>query len=340
MQEERQTCLVTGGAGYVGGHTVLALIEAGFRVVILDDLSTGFAWSIPDKAKLVTGDIGDFELVCNILKTHQVRSILHFAAKTIVPDSFRDPLGYYLTNLAKTRTLVSAAISGNVQEFVFSSTAAVYSNSGSPVKEDQNIDPQSPYGRSKRMAESIIIDAATANNLRYAILRYFNVAGADPLGRNGQSTLAATHLIKVAVETALGKRPSMEIYGNDFPTPDGYAVRDYIHVSDLADAHVVALNRLRGGSAGSFIVNCGYGRGYSVKEVVEMVRTVSGTDFEVKLTSRRCGDLSSVVANSDNLKGYGWTPRFADLRTIVRHAYDWEKKLTAIARSAISERKI
>ena len=250
------TCLVTGGAGYIGGHTVLALHDAGHPVVVLDDLSTGFDWSVPAAVPLVVGDIGDFDLVSDTIRKHEVSAIFHFAAKTIVPDSFRDPLGYYLTNAAHTRTLLAAAVSENVRDFVFSSTAAVYGISDLPVSERQIVDPQSPYGRSKYMAECMIRDAGAAHELRYAVLRYFNVAGADPADRNGQSTPHATHLIKVAIQAALGKRPFMEIYGVDFPTPDGSGIRDYIHVSDVADAHVLALTQLRQRHA-NFTVNCG-----------------------------------------------------------------------------------
>jgi len=317
------TCLVTGGAGYVGGHAVLALLDAGQPVIVLDDLSTGFDWSVPKGAKLVVGDIGDFSLVSQTMKEHSVTAVFHFAAKTIVPDSFRDPLNYYLTNTAKTGTLLAAAVKENVQDFIFSSTAAVYGASEEPVSEHQVVDPASPYGRSKYMAECMIRDACSAHGLRYGILRYFNVAGADPAGRNGQSTQNATHLIKVAIQAALKRRFAMEIYGTDFPTADGSGVRDYIHVSDLADAHLLALKRLRSENE-SFTVNCGYGRGYSVNEVVSAVKTASGVDFEVRLAPRRQGDLASVVANSDKLRSFGWSPRYLQLSRIVEDAYRWE----------------
>jgi UDP-glucose 4-epimerase len=241
-------CLVTGGAGYVGGHTVFALLDAGHQVVVLDDLSTGFAWSVPSRARLVVGDVGDFDLVTQILRANEITAIFHFAAQTSIPDSFRDPLGYYLTNTVKTRTLLEAAIAENVSDFVFSSTAAVYSTSDSLLSEEQKIDPESPYGRSKYMAECMVRDVGAAHKTRYAILRYFNVAGADPAGRNGQSSPNATHLIKVAIQAALKKRSAVEIFGHDFSTPDGSGVRDYIHVSDLADAHILALSRLRTGA--------------------------------------------------------------------------------------------
>ncbi|MCK1295181.1 UDP-glucose 4-epimerase GalE [Bradyrhizobium sp. 30] len=329
--QPKLTCLVTGGAGYIGGHTVLALLDAGHQVIVLDDLSTGFRWSVPDPARLIVGDAGDLDLVCRVVRTNKITSILHFAAKTVVPDSFRDPLGYYLTNAVKTQTLLAAAVSENVRNLIFSSTAAVYESSESLVSEDQKADPESPYGRSKYMAECMIKDVGAAYNMRYGILRYFNVAGADPKGRNGQSTKTATHLIKVALETALGKRPCMEIFGNDYPTPDGFAVRDYIHVADLANAHVLALSRLQGG-AESFTVNCGYSRGYSVREVVDVVKAVTEIDFEVRLAPRRAGDLASVVANSDRLRSFGWRPRYDELSTIVRHAYQWELELARASR--------
>jgi UDP-glucose 4-epimerase len=319
-------CLVTGGAGYVGSHTVLALLDAGHQVVILDDLSTGFDWSVPATAQLVVGDVGDIGLVRSTLRSHQVDAIFHFAAKTVVPDSFRHPLDYYLTNATKTQTLVAAAVKENVKAFILSSTAAVYDLSNEPVSEQNVIDPQSPYGRSKFMAECIVRDAGTAHGLPHAILRYFNVAGADPAGRSGQSTANATHLIKVAIQTALGRRPAFEVYGSDFPTPDGSGVRDFIHVSDLADAHVLALSRLAN-TGESLTVNCGYGRGHSVREIVAAVKAVSGKNFEVRTGPRRVGDLASVVANSDRLRSLGWSPRWDRLETIVEHAYRWETRL-------------
>jgi UDP-glucose 4-epimerase len=321
------TILVTGGAGYIGGHTVIALLDRREIPIVLDDLSTGNREAVPSNVPLVVGDVGDAEFVTQVIREHRIDAILHFAAKIIVPESVADPLSYYLNNTVKTRALLEAAVRGNVRHFVFSSTAAVYGNpSFTPVSEEAVPAPLSPYGMSKLMSEQMLRDASAAYGLSYVILRYFNVAGADPNGRLGQSTPGATHLIKVALETALGRRSHMSIYGDDYPTPDGTCVRDYVHVSDLANAHLIALDYLRrGGESGTF--NCGYGRGYSVKEVVDTVKSVAGVDFEVHQASRRAGDPASIVANSDRLMRLGWKPELNDLTTIVRHAYDWEKNL-------------
>jgi UDP-glucose 4-epimerase len=321
------TILVTGGAGYIGGHTVIALLDRREIPVILDDLSTGNRAAAPSNVPLIVGDAGDVELVTQIVREHRIDAILHFAAKIIVPESVADPLSYYLNNTVKTRALLEAAVRGNVRHFVFSSTAAVYGNpSFTPVSEEAIPSPLSPYGMSKLMSEHMLRDASAAYGLNYVILRYFNVAGADPNGRLGQSTPDATHLIKVAIETALGRRPHMSIYGDDYPTPDGTCVRDYVHVSDLAHAHLAALDYLRSGS-GSRTLNCGYGRGYSVKEVVATVKSVAGVDFDVRHAPRRAGDPASIVANSDRLMRLGWQPKLNDLPAIVRHAYNWERKL-------------
>src|SRR3954447_11974896 len=273
--------LVTGGAGYIGSHMVLALLDADEQVVVLDNLSTGFEWALPPEAKLVIGDMGDQDLVLDTLRRHQVEAIAHFAAKIVVPDSVADPLGYYLNNTVKSRALIESAVRGGVEQFIFSSTAAVYGEpSVVPVPEDLPLNPINPYGRSKLMTEWMLADTARAHNLRYVALRYFNVAGADPKGRSGQSTPNATHLIKVAAQAALGQRPYLQVFGTDYPTPDGSCVRDYIQVSDLARAHVAALDHLRRGGE-SLTLNCGYGRGFSVLEVIEVVKRVSGVDFEV-----------------------------------------------------------
>lgn len=322
------TVLVSGGAGYIGGHMVLNLADRGEPVVVLDNLSTGFRWATPEGVPLVVGDSGEFETALGVIQRHKVRSVIHFAARIVVPESVSDPLGYYLANTVKTRALLAAAVAGGVEEFIFSSTAAVYGETSlKPVSEEQAPTPMSPYGSSKWMSEMMLRDAAAAHGFRYAILRYFNVAGADPKGRYGQSTPVATHLIKVAAQAALGKRPYMEMFGQDYPTPDGTCVRDYIHVSDLAEAHAVALSHLRAGGP-SVIVNAGYGRGYSVREVVDTVRSVSGVDFEVRQGPRRAGDPPAIVADADKLRReLGWKPALDDLGTIVKSALDWEREL-------------
>ena len=322
------TVLITGGAGYIGGHTVLALLDRGEMPVVLDDLSTGSRNAIPSEVPFILGDVGDTSLVLHILEAHKIDAILHFAAKIVVPDSIADPLGYYLNNTVKTRALLEAAVKGKVKHFVFSSTAAVYGNPNKMlVSEDTVPGPLSPYGTSKLMAESMIRDVSAAYNQTHVILRYFNVAGADPKGRHGQSTANATHLIKVAIETALGQRHSMSIFGSDYPTPDGTCIRDYVHVSDLAYAHLLALDHLRSGGR-SRILNCGYGRGYSVRQVIEAVRSVAETDFVVHQAPRRAGDPASIVASNEQLIKLGWKPELDDLSVIVQHALAWEKSRT------------
>jgi UDP-glucose 4-epimerase len=323
------TVLVTGGAGYIGGHMVLALLDRGERVVVLDNLSTGFDWAVPPGVPLVVGDMGDMDLIGRAIAEHEVDAIAHFAAKIVVPESVADPLGYYLNNTAKSRNLIESAVRGGVKQMIFSSTAAVYGDVGNePVSEDTPQNPVSPYGRSKLMTEWMLRDTAAAHDLRFVALRYFNVAGADPAGRSGQSTPAATHLIKVAAQAALGQRPQLEVFGTDYPTPDGSCLRDYIHVSDLADAHLVALDHLRAGGE-SLTLNCGYGRGYSVLEVVEVMKRVSGVNFPVKLSPRRPGDPAAIVAKADRIRAeLKWTPRHDDLDGIVQAALAWERHLT------------
>ncbi|HMO27758.1 UDP-glucose 4-epimerase GalE [Enterovirga sp.] len=322
------TVLVTGGAGYIGSHMVLALHDRGERPVVLDNLSTGFAWAVPEGVELVVGDMGDAGLVGAVIERHGIREIAHFAAKIVVPDSVADPLGYYENNTSKSRTLLETAVRHGVERMIFSSTAAVYGDvSGEPVGETTLPAPVSPYGRSKLMTEWMLADTSVAHGLRYVALRYFNVAGADPGGRVGQSTPAATHLIKVAAQAALGQRPRLDVYGTDYPTRDGSCLRDYIHVSDLADAHLVALDHLRGGGE-SLTLNCGYGRGYSVLEVIEVMKRVSGVDFPVALSPRRAGDPAAIVARAERIRTeLGWTPKRDDLEGIVRSALDWEKHL-------------
>jgi UDP-glucose 4-epimerase len=320
--------LVTGGAGYIGGHMALALTDAGEKPIVVDNLSTGFAWAVPSGAKLVIGDFGDSELIARLIDEHEIDAIAHFAAKIVVPESVADPLGYYLNNVSKARNLIEAAVKGGVGRFIFSSTAAVYGETGAePVGEGTPLDPVSPYGRSKLMVEWMLADAGKAHGLRSVTLRYFNVAGADPKGRLGQSSPAATHLIKRAVQTALGRHRSMDVYGLDYPTPDGSCLRDYIHVSDLIDAHMAALVYLRGGGE-SLTCNCGYGRGYSVLEVIKVVKDVSGVDFAVNLVGRRAGDPAAIIAKADRIRAaLGWRPQRDNLATIVKQALDWERRL-------------
>jgi UDP-glucose 4-epimerase len=320
--------LVTGGAGYIGSHMVLELVDAGEKVVVLDDLSTGFAWAVPAGASFVRGDAGDPALVLRLIAEHGIGAIAHFAAKIVVPESVADPLGYYQGNTMKSRNLIEAAVRGGVKHMIFSSTAAVYGNPReNPVGEDARPDPVSPYGRSKLMTEWMLQDAGHAHGLRHASLRYFNVAGADPKGRAGQSTPRATHLIKAAVQAALGERPHLEVFGTDYPTKDGSCLRDYIQVTDLARAHLAALAHLRAGGD-SLTLNCGYGSGFSVLEVVEVVKRVSRVDFEVKLSPRRAGDPAAIIAKADRIRTeLGWTPQHNDLAEIVAQALAWEKRL-------------
>ncbi len=320
--------LVTGGAGYIGSHMVLELLDAGEKVVVLDDLSTGFRWAVPEGVPLVVGDFGDEDLVTETIGKYDVKEIIHFAAKIVVPDSVADPLGYYLNNTAKARTLLATAVGCDIERFIFSSTAAVYGDpEHNPVTEDERLKPLSPYGRSKLMVEWMLEDTHKAHGLGYVVLRYFNVAGADPKGRTGQSTPNATHLIKVAVQAALGHRPGMQVFGTDYPTPDGTCLRDYIQVTDLVRAHMDALRHLRAGGD-SLICNCGYGHGYSVLEVIETVKRASGVDFKVDYGPRRPGDSTAVVAGNARIRSrLGWVPKYDDLDGIVRQALDWERRL-------------
>ena len=322
------TVLVTGGAGYIGSHMVHALVDAGERAVVLDNLSTGFDWAVAEGVPIVVGETGDQPLVAKLIAEHKVDAVIHFAASIVVPDSVTDPLGYYRNNTVNSRALIETAIKGGVRHFIFSSTAAVYGNPARvPVTEDDATVPMSPYGSSKLMTEIMLRDASAAHGLRHAILRYFNVAGADPRGRTGQSTRGATHLIKVAVETALGRRPKIDVFGTDYETADGTCIRDYIHVSDLVRAHSDALAYLRADGA-SAVLNCGYGRGFSVLEVIDTVKRVSGVDFKVEFAGRRAGDPARIVADSDRIRSaLAWRPQFDDLQTIVGHALAWERKL-------------
>jgi UDP-glucose 4-epimerase len=320
--------LVTGGAGYIGSHMVHELVDANEGVVVLDNLSTGFDWAVAKGVPLIVGDTGDQNLVAQIIREHKINSIIHFAAWLVVPDSVKDPLGYYKNNAVNSRALIETAVKNGVRQFIFSSTCAVYGNPAQvAVTEDTPPAPISPYGWSKLMTEIMLRDVGTAHGLRHVILRYFNVAGADPNCRTGQSTKNATQLIKVAVETALGLRSKLDIYGTDYPTPDGTCIRDYIHVTDLVRAHLDALRYLRAGGA-SLTLNCGYGHGFSVREVVETVKRISGIDFKIEVAPRRPGDPAQIVAASERTRTVlGWKPQYDDLATIVADALAWEERL-------------
>ena len=323
----QSTILVTGGAGYIGSHVVLQLRERDERVVVLNNLATGFRQAVLD-TPLVVGEVGDRELVGRVLREHRIDTVLHFAANTIVPESVRDPLKYYGNNTCSTRSLLQACAEHGVRNFVFSSTAAVYGilDSGY-ASEDTRTAPINPYGTSKLMSEWMLRDLSFASELRHVVLRYFNVAGSDPQGRIGQSTRLATLLIKVAAEAAVGKRPGLSMFGTDYPTPDGTGIRDYIHVTDLATAHLDALRYLRDGGT-STTLNCGYGHGYSVREVLQAVERVGGTPLKVQEEARREGDPPVLVARADRIKQVlGWTPRLDDLDEIVRSSLAWERKL-------------
>ena len=325
----KDTVLVTGGAGYIGSHVVMQLRARGEKVVVLDNLTTGFRQSVGE-APLVIGNLADRALVGRIISEHNVGTVMHFAANTVVPESVRDPLKYYGNNTAATRNLLEACMQGGVRRLVFSSTAAVYGIPAEGVaREDMPLAPINPYGTSKLMSEWIMRDLAAVTDFRYVSLRYFNVAGSDPECRIGQATANATLLIKVACEAIVGKRSHVSIYGTDYPTPDGTGVRDYIHVDDLARAHLDALDYLRRGAA-SAVLNCGYGHGYSVREVLESVQRVAGKALTIREEPRREGDPPSLVAAAERIRSVlGWQPRLDDLDTIVRTALRWEEKLRA-----------
>jgi UDP-glucose 4-epimerase len=322
------TVLVTGGAGYIGSHMVRALAEAGESVVVIDDLSTGFSAFLPEGVPLFIGDAADENLVEGVITAHGVDSIIHFAGSVVVPESMRDPLAYYRNNTMTTRSLLNVAVKCRVNRFIFSSTAAVYGNPDQvPVPEQAPTRPLSPYGSSKLMTEIMLHDVAAAHGLNYVVLRYFNVAGADPLARIGLAAVGATHLLKIAVEAATGQRAKIDVFGTDYPTPDGSCIRDFIHVSDLAQAHRAALSYLRDGGA-SVTLNCGYGRGYSVIETIEAVRRVSGRNFAVQYGPRRPGDIMTMIADTSRIRRtLDWTPQYDDLETIAAHALAWEEKL-------------
>jgi UDP-glucose 4-epimerase len=322
------TVLVTGGAGYIGSHTVRALAEAAESVVVIDNLSTGFSAFLPDGVPLFIGDAADENLVERVIASHSVESIVHLAGSVVVPDSMRDPLAYYRNNTMTTRSLLHAAVKGGVNRLIFSSTAAVYGNPDQvPVPESAATRPLSPYGSSKLMSEIMLHDVACAHGMNYVVLRYFNVAGADPQARIGLATVGATHLLKIAVEAATGQRAKIDVFGTDYPTPDGSCIRDFIHVSDLAQAHRAALSYLRGGGH-SMTLNCGYGRGYSVLETIEAVRRICGRNFAVQYAARRAGDIVTMIADTSRIEAsLDWTPQYADIETIAAHALQWEEKL-------------
>ena len=328
--------LVTGGAGYIGSHAVLELTDAGWPVAVIDNLTTGFRWAVPEGVAFYHGDIADPALLARIFVEQGTQAIMHFAGSIVVPDSVTDPLGYYLNNTVKSRALLEAVVTAGVPHFIFSSTAATYGvPEVSPVSEDVPQVPINPYGMSKLMTEAMLADTARAHPLNFCALRYFNVAGADPAARTGQSFAGATHLIKIAVEAALGKRDHVGVYGTDYATPDGTGVRDYIHVSDLAAAHLLALEALIAEPHRSLTLNCGYGRGFSVLEVLDAVDRVTNLKIERRLSPRRPGDADSLVADNARIMAtLPWQPRHADLDTIVGHALAWERRLLEI-RSAV-----
>lgn len=320
--------LVTGGAGYIGSHVVLALLDAGHQVTVIDNLSTGFRSAIPPAAHFCVGDIADHALVADVIRTREVGAIMHFAGSVVVPESVSNPLKYYRNNTVAAEVLLECAVSNGVRHIVFSSTAAVYGDAVRvPVTEDAVTRPLNPYGASKLMTEMMLRDVAAAHPLNYCALRYFNVAGADPDGRTGQSTASATHLIKVAVEAALGKRDEVIVFGDDYATKDGTGVRDYIHVTDLARAHLAALAKLIDEPTRSMTLNCGYGRGHSVLEVLDAVDRVAGSKIRRRIAPRRAGDPPALVADNNGiLAALKWEPRYADIDTIVTHALAWERK--------------
>jgi UDP-glucose 4-epimerase len=326
---QKLNVLVTGGAGYIGSHAVLALVDSGYRPVVIDNLVTGFRWAVAEGAGFYEGDIADSQLVTKIIQQENIDAVMHFAGSVVVPESVENPLKYYLNNTAKTRALIESVVNNGVRHMIFSSTAATYGiPESSPVREDMPTVPINPYGTSKLMTEMMLRDVAAAHDFNYCALRYFNVAGADPEGRSGQSTVGATHLIKIAVEAALGKRESISVFGTDYATDDGTGVRDYIHVADLAAAHVIALEALVADPATSHTLNCGYGHGYSVMQVLDAVDRVTNNKLVRNMEGRRAGDPDSLI--SDNraiVERFGWEPKYDDLDVIVKHALAWERQL-------------
>jgi UDP-glucose 4-epimerase len=327
--DKKLAVLVTGGAGYIGSHAVLALLDSGHRPVVIDNLVTGFRWAVPSAVEFYEGDIADSQLVARIIEKEQINAVMHFAGSVVVPESVENPLKYYRNNTANTRALIESVISNNVRHMIFSSTAATYGiPESSPVREDMPTLPINPYGTSKLMTEMMLRDVAAAHDFNYCALRYFNVAGADPEARSGQSTVGATHLLKIAVEAALGKRDSVSVFGTDYATEDGTGVRDYIHVADLAAAHVIALEALIADPATSHTLNCGYGHGYSVMQVLDAVDRVTNNKLVRNMESRRAGDPDALISDNRAIVGrFGWQPKYDDLDTIVKHALAWERQL-------------
>ena len=327
--------LVTGGAGYIGGHMALRLADRGQKIVILDDMSNGVPWAIPDGVQLVVGSTGDYDLVLSIIRENEIDTILHFAATLIMSSLYDKPLEYYRINAANSLALLQAAADGGVQKCIYSATSAVYGEPEvNPIPETAKIAPTTPYGKSKLMTEYMLQDIAQTSGMKYVALRYFNVAGADPDGRYGQSTTKSTLLVQIAVQCALGVRDGLDIYGTDYPTPDGTCVRDYLHVNDLIDAHELALDHLDKGGE-NLTLNVGYGHGYSVRDIVDTVKQVTGRDFEVREGPRRLGDPVHVVAQADRIrKELGWQPRLDDIKMIVEHAVRWEEVLAQKKRSS------
>ena len=328
--------LVTGGAGYIGSHAVLALKDAGWPVAVIDNLSTGFEFAVPEGVPLYRGDIADSALLARIFAEQGTKAIMHFAGSIVVPESVEQPLRYYENNTVKSRALIEAAVASGVDHFIFSSTAATYGvPETSPVTEDSPKSPINPYGWSKLMTEQMLADAAAAHGFNFCALRYFNVAGADPQARSGQSTAGATHLIKVACEAATGKRESVAVFGTDYDTPDGTGVRDYIHVSDLANAHVLALAALIEQPEHSLTMNCGYGKGFSVLEVLDAVDRVTNATIERRMEPRRAGDPAELVSDPSRIRAtVPWQPQHDDLGKIIEHALQWERRLSEIRGSA------